>query len=66
LFPLTGLPAAMAVVVKANPLAYGIDALRTFLIGTAQFPLPLDIVVVVAVATALLGIGSYFFSRIEV
>ena len=33
MFPLTGLPAAMAWIVQANPLAYGIDALRALLIG---------------------------------
>jgi ABC-2 type transport system permease protein len=66
LFPLAGLPAAMAVVVKLNPLAYGIDALRSFLIGASQFPLTLDIAVVLLVAIALVGVGSYFFTRIEV
>jgi ABC-2 type transport system permease protein len=66
LFPLSGLPEAMAIVVRANPLAYGIDALRSFLIGASQFPLPLDIGIVLVVALALMGVGSYFFTRIEV
>jgi ABC-2 type transport system permease protein len=66
LFPLTGLPDAMAWVVQANPLAYGIDALRAFLIGTSQFNLALDFAVLLGVGAALMAVGSYFFSRIEV
>jgi ABC-2 type transport system permease protein len=66
LFPMSGLPDVMAWVVSANPLAYGIDALRAFLIGTSQFSLALDFTVLVIVATLLVGVGSYFFTRIEV
>ncbi len=66
LFPLTGLPDAKAWVVQANPLAYGIDAMRAFLVGSSQFSLALDIAVLAVAAIGLLGIGSYFFSRIEV
>jgi ABC-2 type transport system permease protein len=66
LFPLTGLPDAMAWVVQANPLAYGIDALRAFLIGSSQFNLALDFAVLLAVGAALVAVGSYLFSRIEV
>jgi ABC-type polysaccharide/polyol phosphate export permease len=56
----------MAWVVQANPLAYGVDALRAFLIGSAQFNLALDFAVLLTVGAALLALGSYFFSRIEV
>jgi ABC-2 type transport system permease protein len=66
LFPLTGLPDAMAWVVQANPLAYGIDALRALLIGASQFNLGLDFTVLIAASAILLGVGSYFFTRIEV
>jgi ABC-2 type transport system permease protein len=66
LFPLTGLPDAMAWVVQANPLAYGVDALRAFLIGASEFSLALDFAVLLVAGAALLGIGSYFYTRIEV
>ena len=66
LFPLSGLPDAMAWVVQANPLAYGIDALRGFLIGTSHFNLGLDFAVLLVVGAALVAVGSYFFTRIEV
>ena len=66
LFPLSGLPDVMAWVVKANPLAYGIDALRGFLIGASQFGLALDFAVLLGVGAVLMVVGSYFFTRIEV
>ena len=66
LFPLNNVPPAFLVVARFDPLSYGVDALRYFLIGTATFPLVLDISVLVAVTAIFLALGSYFFSRIEV
>jgi ABC-2 type transport system permease protein len=66
LFPISGLPDAMAWVVQANPLAYGVDALRGLLIGGSHFSLALDFTVLLVVGAALLVIGTYFFTRIEV
>ena len=66
LFPLNNVPAALLLVARFDPLSYGVDALRYFLIGTATFPLVLDISVLVAVTAIFLGLGSYFFSKIEV
>ncbi|HVY20055.1 MAG TPA: ABC transporter permease [Bauldia sp.] len=66
LFPLDGLPSAMYAVVRADPLSYGVDALRGLLISATHFGLPLDIGVLAVVAVGLVGLGSYFFARIEV
>ena len=66
MFPLRGLPKAMLVVATADPLSYGVDALRQLLIGTSHFGLPLDIAVLTGLTLALLFLGSYFFSRMEV
>ena len=66
LFPLDGLPAVMYWIVRADPLSYGVDALRGLLINTSHFGLALDLGVLVAVAVGLVGLGAYFFSRIEV
>jgi ABC-2 type transport system permease protein len=66
LFPLEGLPPAMAWVVRADPLSYGVDAMRGLLIGVTHFGLALDFAVLGVVAAALLALGSYFFTRIEV
>jgi ABC-2 type transport system permease protein len=66
LFPLDGLPGAMYAVVRADPLSYGVDALRSLLIDNSHFGLGLDLAVLVAVGAALIGLGSYFFAKIEV
>jgi ABC-2 type transport system permease protein len=66
LFPLAGLPRAMAVVTWLDPLAYGVDGLRATLIATSHFGLALDLAVLAAFAAAFLWLGSYRFSRIEV
>ena len=66
LFPLTDVPPALFLVARFDPLSYGVDALRYFLIGGATFPLALDLGVLVGVTAFFLVLGSYFFSRIEV
>ncbi len=66
LFPLNNVPSALLLVVRFDPLSYGVDALRYFLIGTATFPLTLDFGVLLAVTAVFLVLGSYSFSRIEI
>lgn len=66
LFPLDGLPAVMYWIVRIDPLSYGVDALRGLLINTSHFGVALDLGVLIAVALGLVGLGAYFFSRIEV
>jgi ABC-2 type transport system permease protein len=65
LFPLTSLPKALGVITSVDPLSYGIDGLRGALIGISHFGAVTDVVVLCSVALVLMGIGSYFFSRIE-
>jgi ABC-2 type transport system permease protein len=65
LFPLDNLPSVLAVIVKINPLSYGVDGLRGALIGQAHFGMGLDTLVLVAMTLLLVFIGSYLFSRIE-
>ena len=66
LFPLDGLPAALSVVTKLDPLTYGIDGLRGTLIGLTHFGLATDVGVLAVVATAFLVLGAYSFSKIQV
>lgn len=66
LFPLRNAPGALLWVARFDPLSYGIDALRGFLIGISTFGIALDAAVLVAVAAFFLWLGSFFFSRIEV
>jgi ABC-2 type transport system permease protein len=66
IFPLDGLPKAMLVVAKVDPLSYGIDALRALLNGTNSFGLGIDILMLSLITCFFLVLGSYFFSKIEV
>ncbi len=65
LFPLEGLPKAMTFVASADPLSYGVDALRFFLTGSLHFGLLLDCSMIFAVTALLLALSSYLFSKIQ-
>jgi ABC-2 type transport system permease protein len=66
LFPLNDLPAAINIITKFNPLTYGVDGLRSTLIGVAQYSIPIDLSVLVAVGLLFVGVGSYLFSKIQI
>jgi ABC-2 type transport system permease protein len=66
LFPLAGLPWALAIATQLDPLSYGIDGLRAALISQAHLGVPLDVVVLGVLATAFLILGSWAFSKIQV
>lgn len=66
LFPLQGLPKALAIAARLDPLSYGIDALRTLLINAGHFGLGIDVIVLGAITFLFLGLGSYFFKKIQV
>lgn len=65
LYPLSNLPTAMAVIVRIDPLTYGVDGLRGALVNTWQFSAMLDLTVLAAIACVFLGTGAYLFSKIE-
>jgi len=66
LFPFDGLSSVLAKIIKLNPLSYGVDALRGALINGFYFGLRTDLVVLGLASAAILAIGSYLFSKIEV
>ena len=66
LFPLTGLPSVMYAVVRANPVSYGVDALRTLLISVGSFGLAADFAVLFTCTAAMVAVGTYLFTKIEV
>jgi ABC-2 type transport system permease protein len=66
LFPLQNLPKALAAVTMADPLSYGIDGLRGALIGLTHFGLWTDFLVLAGLAVAMLSLGAYLFSKIEI
>jgi ABC-2 type transport system permease protein len=66
LFPLSNLPRILSVVTRLDPLTYGVDGLRGALIGSSHFGMATDLAVLAAVAVALLGLGAWRFSKIEI
>jgi ABC-2 type transport system permease protein len=65
LFPLAGLPKALAITASLDPLTYGVDGLRGALIGQAFYAGSLDTLVLVVIASILVIAGAYLFSRIQ-
>jgi len=66
LFPLTGLPTVLNFLTRIDPLTYGVDGLRSVLIGTSQFTPELSLAVLAGAALIFVALGSYSFSKIEV
>ncbi len=66
LFPLTGLPEVMKIVVRIDPLSYGVDAVRGAMLGAGSLGMVTDLTVLLAITAALLILGSYFFEKIQV
>lgn len=65
LFPIVGLPRALELVTRINPLSYGIDAMRYALGGASAFSPWLSLSVLVGVIIVVLIVGIYQFSKIE-
>jgi ABC-2 type transport system permease protein len=66
LFPLKGLPNVLEIIVRFDPLAYGVDGLRGALTGVSQFGMMNDFWILAAITAILIAIGSYLFSKIQV
>ena len=66
LVPLNNLPRVLTWITSADPLAYGIDGMRSALLGITHFGPVLDGAVLAAVALLFLSLGAYSFSKIEI
>jgi ABC-2 type transport system permease protein len=66
LFPLTNLPAALAVVTRLDPLTYGIDGLRGAFLGVSHFATVTNASVLCVAASLFLMLGAYAFSKIQI
>ena len=64
--PIDNLPKAFSMIVRLDPLSYGVDALRTILISRSFYGLTLDLAVLLIVAFVFVLIGTKMFSRIQV
>lgn len=65
MFPLSDLKGVMGVITSLDPMSYSVDGLRGALVGVSHFGLPTDFLVLTILMVALLGIGGYLFSKIE-
>ncbi len=65
LFPIDNIPRFLEIIIKFNPLSYGVDGIRGAL-GTSAFGLGLDFAVLGGGVILISFIGAYLFSRIEV
>lgn len=66
LFPLTHLPKALSLITRLDPLSYGIDGLRGVLTGAWHFSFLVDASALGVLTAALVAVGAYLFSRIQV
>lgn len=65
LFPLNNLPKALSTITSIDPLSYGIDGLRSALIGISHFGVAADVSILCMIGAAFLAAGSYLFSKIQ-
>ena len=65
LFPIDQLPHVLSLLVHANPLTYGVDALRSALIDGGHFSLQLSLRILVCAMSLFLAVGSWLFSTME-
>ena len=66
MFPLDGLPKLFNIIVRLNPLSYGVDGLRGALTGVYYYGVVMDLTVLIVVAAIFTVLGSVLFSKIEV
>ena len=66
LFPIDGLPKALEIVTRLDPLSYGVDALRGTLSNTAHFGVGFDLTIISILVLIVMFIGAKMFSKIEI
>ncbi len=64
-FPIQNAPTWMKVLSHADPMMYGVDALRSILINFAQYSLTTDLLVLAGFSIATVTAVSYIFSKVE-
>ncbi len=65
IFPPVNLPSWLNVLVRVNPMTYGVDALRASLLHRHYFPIALDLGFLVAFAAITTALGVVAFTRPE-
>ncbi len=65
LFPLENLPPSLRHFSYLDPLTYGVDGLRSVLIGVSSFPILFDFAVLVGFSGIMVFLGAYLFEKSE-
>jgi ABC-2 type transport system permease protein len=65
-FPISNLPEWLKAFVYANPLTYGVEALRWCLLGNSAIPISLSIIVLLLFAFAMIALGGKLFGKMRV
>lgn len=65
LFPVNNFPVWLKPLTLLDPLTYGVDGLRTTLIGYSQIPFSLSFSFCLIFALAMVGLGTWFFNKTE-
>ncbi len=66
LYPLDNLPTALVILTHIDPMTYGVDGMRAVLINRTHFGASLDAMVLLGTGIALMVVGAWRFSKIEV
>lgn len=64
-FPISNLPAWLKTLVYLNPLTYGVEALRYFLLGNSTIPIWQSIIVLVIFSMAMIALGGKLFGKMR-
>jgi ABC-2 type transport system permease protein len=64
LFPVTNLPGWLMGITYANPLTYGVDALRGIILGINKYPIPFDFAILVLFTVIAMGFGILSFRKL--
>jgi ABC-2 type transport system permease protein len=65
LFPLGNLPLWLSIIAYIDPVTYGVDALRTVVLGVSRFPFYVDLTILILFAVAMFTVGTKAFERMK-
>jgi ABC-2 type transport system permease protein len=66
MFPLTGLPQVVEIISRIDLLSYGVDGIRSALVGVSYFGFAVDFAVLGFSTAVFIAIGSYLFSKMQI
>jgi ABC-2 type transport system permease protein len=65
MFPPTGLPKWLNLLVRVNPLTYGVDLMRGLILGFSYYALWFDLIFLVVFSVVVTFAAVFFFNRGE-